>query len=334
MERNFNFDQMRVMSCIMVILIHICNIYNRSFPNITNNEYMFVTCVNAISRISVPIFFMISGALMASKKPDLKKSINRFLKYLIITVFWCVFYFLWDKLYMKDNYDIKEIFSTPPSKHLWFLYALLSIYLALPIIQIIIRNISDKFLYYVLLLFAISVFGGYVLDFFDIAVKYPIAVIAENQYLGYFILGYVLYNKSENIKLKKISLFALFIFSSAITCLLTYAFSLKNGQYEDVWFQYRNPFLMVSAACVFVIMLDLKYKVPYFLKQFINHTCRNSFGIYVFHIIFLNILNKIFDIYQISAFIGVPIFAIIIFILTDISVNLFLKIKYINILFT
>ena len=174
---------MRVISCIMVIAIHVCNIYNRAFPDISQFNYIIAAVINSFSRISVPIFFMVSGALMAGREPDLQKSLKRFLKYFFITIFWFIFYLLWTSLYLKDTYDFHNILTTPTSKHLWFLYALLSIYLALPLIQTLIRNLSDKMLYYMLILFAVSIFGGYILEFIGVSVKYPIAIISQNQYL-------------------------------------------------------------------------------------------------------------------------------------------------------
>ena len=64
---------MRVIACIMVIAIHVCNIYNRAFPDLPHTDYIIAALINAASRVSVPIFFMISGALMAGRTPDLEK---------------------------------------------------------------------------------------------------------------------------------------------------------------------------------------------------------------------------------------------------------------------
>ena len=82
--RNFHLDQMRVISCIMVIAIHVCNIYNRAFPDLSQIDYSIAAFINSFSRISVPIFFMVSGALMAGREPNIKKSLDRFLKYFMI----------------------------------------------------------------------------------------------------------------------------------------------------------------------------------------------------------------------------------------------------------
>ena len=325
--RNFHLDQMRVISCIMVIAIHVCNIYNRAFPDLSQIDYSIAAFINSFSRISVPIFFMVSGALMAGREPNIKKSLDRFLKYFIITIFWCAFYFLWTKLYLNDTYDFHDILTTPTSKHLWFLYALLSIYLALPLIQTLIRNLSDKILYYMLILFAVSIFGGYILEFIGVSVKYPIAIISQNQYLFFFILGYVLHNKKHKIS------GWFFIVGCLAAAICTIIVSYIEGNHNEVIFQYRNPMLVLASISAFIIMLRLPKSIPQAWEKFVRHVSDNSFGIYVFHAVFLNIIDKEFIMYKVPAWFGILLFVTIIFILSDIFVNIFRKIKYINYFF-
>ena len=327
MQRNFHLDQMRVISCIMVIAIHVCNIYNRAFPDISQFNYIIAAFINSFSRISVPIFFMVSGALMAGREPDLQKSLKRFLKYFLITIFWFIFYLLWTSLYLNDTYDFHNILTTPTSKHLWFLYALLSIYLALPLIQTLIRNLSDKMLYYMLILFAVSIFGGYILEFIGVSVKYPIAIISQNQYLFFFILGYVLYNKKYKIS------GWFFIVGCLAAAICTIIVSYIEGKHNEVIFQYRNPMIVLASVGAFIIMLKFPKSIPQAWEKFVSHVSDNSFGIYVFHAVFLNIIDKEIIMYKVPAWFGILLFVAIIFILSDIFVNIFRKIKYINYFF-
>lgn len=324
---------MRVISCIMVIAIHVCNIYNRAFPNISQIDYSIAAVINSFSRISVPIFFMVSGALMASRQPNVKKSLDRFLKYFIITVFWCAFYFIWGVTYLDKTFDYHDILTTPTSKHLWFLYALLSIYLALPLIQTLIRNLPDKILYYMLTLFGVSVFGGYILDFLGISVKYPIAIISENQYLFFFILGYVLYSKKDKIIIKTKHIVGLFAVCGVLVAICTCLMSFTQNAHKDVFFQYRNPMLVLASMSAFIIMLKFPKSIPQPWEKFVSHVSDNSFGIYVFHAVFLNIIDKEFIMYKVPAWFGILLFIAIIFILSDIFVSVFRKIKYINYFF-
>ena len=325
--RNFHLDQMRVISCIMVIAIHVCNIYNRAFPDLSQIDYSIAAFINSFSRISVPIFFMVSGALMAGREPNIKKSLDRFLKYFVITVFWCAFYFIWGITYLDKTFDYHDILTTPTSKHLWFLYALLSIYLALPLIQTLIRNLSDKMLYYMLILFAVSIFGGYILEFIGVSVKYPIAIISQNQYLFFFILGYVLHNKKHKIS------GWFFIVGCLAAAICTIIVSYIEGNHNEVIFQYRNPMLVLASISAFIIMLRFPKNIPQAWEKFVRHVSDNSFGIYVFHAVFLNIIDKEFIMYKVPAWFGILLFVTIIFILSDIFVNIFRKIKYINYFF-
>ena len=83
-KREYAFDLLRVIAMIMVIVIHVANVYSRSFGIIDNTSFLASLFYNTISRISVPIFFMISGALLLDKKFNIKKYIQRLLKFIML----------------------------------------------------------------------------------------------------------------------------------------------------------------------------------------------------------------------------------------------------------
>ena len=64
MKRDYSLDFLRVVACILVIVIHVANVYCRAFTSIEQVNYVGAVIFNAIARISVPVFFMISGALL------------------------------------------------------------------------------------------------------------------------------------------------------------------------------------------------------------------------------------------------------------------------------
>lgn len=39
---------------------------------------------------------------------------------------------IWNAVYMKDPYQIKDLLYKPVEQHLWYLYAMIPIYLVLP----------------------------------------------------------------------------------------------------------------------------------------------------------------------------------------------------------
>ena len=143
-----------------------------------------------------------------------------------------------------------------------------------------------QMLNYLLILFGISVFGGYLLNFISVPIQYPIALIAENQYLGFFIPGLCALSSGNPHPNRNISA-ALFTVSVLLVTAGTCWKSFTHNAHKDVYFQYRNPLLVLAAACVFLILLRLpKNGVPRVWEKFVHHVADNSFGIYIFHAVF------------------------------------------------
>ena len=67
-KRDNRLDLLRVISMIMVVIIHIANYYCRAFNDIDKISYLGTLIFNTISRISVPFFLMISGATLLNKE--------------------------------------------------------------------------------------------------------------------------------------------------------------------------------------------------------------------------------------------------------------------------
>ena len=55
-KREYSFDILRIISMFMVIVVHVSNVYSRSFGIIGNKSFFISLVFNTISRISVPIF--------------------------------------------------------------------------------------------------------------------------------------------------------------------------------------------------------------------------------------------------------------------------------------
>ena len=162
MERDKKLDFLRTISMILVVVIHVCNCYCRNYSNISNISYLVSVTFNALSRISVPIFFMISGSLLADKKYNKKKYKSRISKYSILLILWTIIYLLWEHFYLgQTNFNFKQLLFSPDRAHLWFLYAIIAIYIAQPFISAIVNNISkeEKKLFVILWLLFFGVIG-------------------------------------------------------------------------------------------------------------------------------------------------------------------------------
>ena len=93
-KREYAFDALRVIAMIMVVVIHVANVYTRSFSSISSSSYVVSLIFSTFSRVSVPIFFMISGALLLDRKFDTKKYLKRIKKFILLIIVWDLVYLI------------------------------------------------------------------------------------------------------------------------------------------------------------------------------------------------------------------------------------------------
>ena len=101
-EKDYNLEIIRNISFLSVIIIHVANYYCRAFDKIPQNEYIFSLILDTLARVSVPCFFMISGALLLGRDEPLKKHWHRLIRFLIPFIVWSIIYYFWNIYYLKE----------------------------------------------------------------------------------------------------------------------------------------------------------------------------------------------------------------------------------------
>lgn len=322
--REYAFDILRVISMIMVIIIHIANVYCRSFGMISTKSYLISLIFNTICRVSVPIFFMISGSLLLDRSFNKEKYLKRVLKYVILIVVWDIIYLVWEYFYLGITYDkLYMLVIDPYRAHLWFLYTILVLYAIQPLLKLIMdksNNVVKIILLTVWIILSLaSMINPYVAKFFTIF-----------SYIGYFIIGKYLYDFIKKYDLRKynISLVLIMIICFSISIWMNYSLSIKLNQFYNLFFAYRTPFIMISSFALYVLIISNYRKDS--LNKFVTGLSDLSLGVYLIHGIFLDVTVKIFIYSSINSLIGIPIFTVIIFVLSIISTFIIKKIKYLN----
>jgi surface polysaccharide O-acyltransferase-like enzyme len=295
-------DAIRILAIYLVVQIHTMNI--------------------SVAKTSIPLFFMVSGALLLGKKE--KYTIffkKRVLKVLIPWIFWTLIYMVYYlyfsnvnditiKDYFSDNisnttllqwlhYFIRMFFSA-----LWFLPVIFGLYLLTPILRIVIRH-SKKFEKYYMLIIWFLFFSLFPYTFGTsfFPTYEPNLFFTVFQYSGYFLLGYIL------IKQK--------LSSKAIACLvllfITSAFFMNKSQSG-----FLNPFIIICSVSLFCLLYFLFTHIEKYInnmtKKTISLISGASFGIYLIHEIVLgfwrisifNFLNS----YRIDFFFTLIIFTL------------------------
>jgi len=298
---------------------------------------------DSMVRTCVPLFFMLSGYLLLDKSETLgnffAKRIN---KVLVPLVVWSIFYILWKRYYENGEplsfYSFYSLLLTPAYYHLWFFYAIIGLYLYVPILRIFVQNSKITILYYFIVLwfFAVSI-----IPFIEkeTHVNSIIDLKMISGYVGYLVIGHVLGKIKINKKILMLSFLVAFL-SFLVTIIATYFFTAQNGGiFYDYFYEYLSPNIILMSVAVFIL---LKYISEEF-SVFENYTVRKviqtlssaSLGTYLVHTMVIFVLQKgdlgfTLSPFSTAAIYSVPLTAITTFFLSFLIIFVLQKIPLLN----
>lgn len=319
-EKNYQLEVLRVISCINVVLIHVCNLYSRSFGNISDGEYVFSVVLNAMARTSVPIFFMISGATSLGSHYDFKKYAKKVLNTAAVLLITSVLYRIWNIVYFDRAYDYHDIFDTPTKLHLWYLYAYLGIMIMLPFLQSMFRNLEKKYEILFVVIWFVFLVAYRVLDRLNMDIGYPLPIIGSTYYVGYFVLGHLICKYLKEIKIKRVWLYVIRYGSLLTTVLLMCYGSFSRNKHYDWYWQYRALFIALQSISMFILIAGkTPKKRTIFGRDLVADIARLSFMIYLIHPFFLDIIKTELSYERWSAYAAIPAGVILTFLCAVIS---------------
>ena len=335
MKRNYNFDLLRIISMVLVIIIHISNIYLRG-SDVNSSNYIIALVFNCFSRICVPVFFMISGALLVGEEYNKKKYFKRIFKFLLILVVWSIIYYL-----LKDKpgdllkTTVNSLFNAEmTSRHLWFMYAIIALYIALPFIQSMAKNMNKELENLFIILWVL--FNGFTMIYMpifksviNVNVEMPIPIVQGTYYLGYFLLGHILYKRINSKEIKRSNKYLwYFILCTLITIVVTCIESRYFGKHTDNMLWYRSIFTMIASSSVFIYAITSKRE--YKNTKLLLNISTISFGIYLVHVVFLKMIQNHITILDQNALLFIPISTIVIVLLSTIVCEIIIRIPYLK----
>lgn len=299
-ERILYFDWLRVYATILVVTIHVAANYIGLNYTDGRAAWLSANFYEAIARSSVPLFVMISGALLLSNKKDIDYSFflkKRVSKILIPLVAWSFIYYCYQVFVRQwiEEFSITEFIklflNNDISVHFWFMYMILGLYFTTPIVKIFIQHARRKDVeYFLLLWFYASVIVKFMEFHYELA--FNIELFHVTNYIGYFVLGYYLATYPQNVWWTRIGYaFALIGFVS--TFFLTYYFTVSHqGEPQLFWYEYHSPNVVLAAIGVFLIFKHLFSKRK--IGPILGAANNLSFGIYLLHILVMFMLMNTF----------------------------------------
>lgn len=309
-ERKYNLELIRMFSFVMVIAIHVTNYFCRAYGEITQGEYLFSLVIDTLSRVSVPCFFMLTGALLLGRDEPLEKHVKRLAHFFLSLVVWSVIYYLWNVFYMGTEYDLREILYVPVEAHLWYLYAMIPIYFVLPFFQIMCRNMDMMMERAFLVVITTAVIFNYIVALQNGEAYYDFPIIGDGVYSFFVFIGYYIYKYRKHIKISQRTAAVAFTVCMAVTFGLTWGVTAVTGEHFEKTLQYGSPFLVLAGAAFFLFVIRLKkseFNPSDKAERVIDLFSRCSFGIYLIHILFLDNYKKYMEPVDLSAWIAVPV---------------------------
>lgn len=164
-EKTVYFEAMRILACVLVIFNHLpaYTLYTSS----TGKKQFIYMCLAMITRINVPLFFMISGALLLEKSEEwtyvFKKRFMRVI--LLLTIFSFILYSItklknvvngteYEYTLLKFIYGLlyNQMEGVMDVLAYWYLYSYLGLLFVLPLIQRIAKGLTKTEFFALLIL--------------------------------------------------------------------------------------------------------------------------------------------------------------------------------------
>jgi surface polysaccharide O-acyltransferase-like enzyme len=336
MTRYFYLDYLRIYATIAVVTIHVSAMKVSEDTFKTDLFGWFsANFYETLSRASVPIFIMISGALLLNDNRPLTTTQflkKRLSKIVIPLVAWSFIYYVAMVYNGSTVFSIKKFiynFSTDNlAGHLWFMYTILGLYLITPLLKILVHNATKRDVEYFL---GLWIFASIILKLmvYLVGFSFSIELFFVTKFVGYFVLGYYLFKyqlTKRNIVFSLISL----VIGLLGTFFLTYYGTTNNdGKLDQYWYEYHSITVFMISVGIFTLFKDILFKAKQDINSKLNWFSQASFGIYLVHLLVLNtllsaIIGKVWD--HIHPIIGIPINVAIVIIMSAIITFIIQKI--------
>lgn len=297
-KRILYLDEVRSLAIILVVLGHLIRQFSHDFAS-----WQICSGVFSLTRIGVPLFFTVSGALLLTRKHDIKSFLEkRFKRVFLPFAFWILVYVILGIVIWQYKLSFKYVFDIAFGAHqlsdpFWFIWSLIGIYLLIPLLSSFIREYGDfgsKYLILITVILSLLCSVGF---FTDQQIKQDFRVIYNFfSVLGYFILGSYIQNHEFRYSKNKMFLIGAVMFIIGIVghFLKIYykglgGFGLAAVDFFDIVVVMETMGLFIAFKYADVKMISDKIKPlkEQTLGKIIVTFSSCSFGIYLSHYIIM-----------------------------------------------
>ena len=358
-------DVVRLIAMFAVVCCHCCdpfNFYPEPLPSNIEQIWFWGAVWGAFLRPCVPLFVMITGALLLPVKteagPFYKKRILRVLwPFLIWSVIYNLFPWITGLLGLDPRiildffpYAGEDVMRQSPvvtglylaeiplnfsivDVHMWYIYLLIGLYLYLPIFSAWVEKASDKAQLWFLGAWAVTTLIPYYLQYIS---PYLWGTCSWNEFgmlyyfagfNGYLLLGHYLRNHDWPMKKLAAIGIPMFVIGYSITFFgFRYVTSLPeySEQYLELFFTYNSLNVVMMTIPCFLFAKKIKVRSERMQRALANLTLC-GFGVYMIHYFFTGPCVVLTRTLGLPVFIQIPVAAVIAFGLSWLIVHLVYK---------
>lgn len=334
MTRKIHIDLLRILAICLVVFNHTgVNGYFLFIKHTDSVLYMPYMLASIFCKIAVPIFFMISGALLLKKEETILQVFKkRIFRIAVVLIIGSVPYYVW--LCRDGAFGVLDFFSTiyqtETTTSYWYLYSYLGVLFMLPLLQKLAKAMTNHEFIYVIC--GYIVLTG-ILPSLELLISgarsslnpsFSVAILTASN-IVYVLTGYFLENRvseeyftSKNMVMSGIASIAFMV----ITYFLTKEnISIIGTEDLNKVEGYFNTFIIVPAFSVFFIFkgVFLKVKTGEKTGKVITTLGASVFGVYLIEKVLRAATSPVYNI--LNPYIG-SFFASVIWVLVVVSVGL------------
>jgi surface polysaccharide O-acyltransferase-like enzyme len=288
---------------------------------------------------------MVSGYLIIRKPNSLKHGyFKRLLKVGIPLLAWSIVYLVIRYLYYGVDYmgnpsnvynGIRCILTGNVNAHLWFLYAILSLYIAAPVLHSYLKSASRENKIYFLLLWGCACFLYPIISdglkiLFEIK-KVSFEFYIVNSSVGFFVAGYFLGHRTISPKICMLCLMSFVLLAIAITW-----GGFEISVTENMRYYLAQERLRIPLALLFFVVLKYIGETEVYqryLSARVSRLAPLTFGIYLVHFLVIHafvggLFGFKFSIDTFAPWFSIPLMAVMVYTASAVMVWILQKIPF------
>ena len=318
-SRRLSYDVIRIVAICLVMLVHVSAYIVLYNTDPATKEFFFGNIVNGVSRAGVPLFLMLTGALLLNenRKFDAKVFYKKSFTWIALlmlgwTVAYAAFYAIafpllhhnpvaWDTVGKTMwNYALNLPTMYP---HLWYMFMVVGLYLMIPVLRLFVKRENKSYILGIIIAFvvaqlAVNTFNilmtGWAFNLTTIVNKFHVE--PATGFVGYVLTGWYVTNfkiaKRKRVALYGLSLAAVMFATSMVQTQIKATPGVRGNLYEPLTL---TAFLYGLGVFVLLYTLCGEKQTKHRLTAMLS---KDAFGVYIIHALWMELLTMWFPYWE------------------------------------